>query len=146
MPGVHACARLLPGGRRRAALGMHSCALSTAASNHSAAPSVPLPSTPVLLQFHYSVSTATVMTAIMAAALLFFTVAQNRWSWHLVGPREEERLEEALPQPPPAGLPWDWHCRPLGGHRRTESGLAGKRSGAAEALPNGSAGEEMATA
>lgn len=69
------------------------------------------------------------MTAIMGLAVLYFILAQNRWSWHLIGRRHTE-LEEALPQPPPAGLPWDWHRRPHGGPSiATRRSLLEKRSG-----------------
>lgn len=66
------------------------------------------------IKFDYSPKTAITMTAIMGLAFAYFLVAQNRWSWHLIGQRHSE-LEEALPQPPPCGLPWDWHRRPPGG-------------------------------
>lgn len=68
-------------------------------------------------QFDYSTPTAATMTALMAAALLIFLVAQNRWSWHLLGSggAGDRLLDEAMPQPPPGGLPWDWHQRPAPG-------------------------------
>lgn len=108
------------------------------------------------------------MTAIMGLAVLYFILAQNRWSWHLIGRRHTElevrsaytvmhecmemsacmpaaaarertvpcllalcvALQEALPQPPPAGLPWDWHRRPHGGPSiATRRSLLEKRSG-----------------
>lgn len=68
-------------------------------------------------------------------------------SWHLIGWRRTD-LDEALPQAPPAGLPWDWHRRPLGGPSvlvdgrwRTSSGLdkADAAAAAAAAAANGGA-------
>lgn len=68
------------------------------------------------------------MTAIMALAFLYFLVAQNRWSWHLIGCSRDELLDEALPQPSPAGMPWDWHRRPAAAaakQRRSSSSSLG---------------------
>ena len=115
------------------------------------------------LQFDYSPRTSIVMTVILGCAFFYFLVAQNRWSWHLIGGRAQNEMEvrpgvegcrveeaewcylpppatarlthhshtcicallllllllldsqEVLPQHPPAGLPWAWHRRPLGG-------------------------------
>lgn len=89
------------------------------------------------IKFDYSSKTAAVMTAIMGVAFAYFLVAQNRWSWHLVGGGGRGELEEALPQAAAAGLPWDWHRRPHGGptitvnrHPSLQGGLE-KRSGEA---------------
>ncbi|PSC68395.1 Calcium release-activated calcium channel [Micractinium conductrix] len=66
------------------------------------------------IKFDYSHKTAAAMTAVLAVAFAYFLVAQNRWSWHLVGERSSE-LQEVLPPSAPGGLPWDWHHRPHGG-------------------------------
>lgn len=42
------------------------------------------------IKFPYSVKTAGTMTAVMGAAFLYFLLAQNRWSWHLIGRRQQE--------------------------------------------------------
>ena len=59
------------------------------------------------MQFDYSVKTAACMTGIMGLAFAYFLVAQNRWSWHLIGHRHGE-LEVGQPGLPgclPAWLP-----------------------------------------
>jgi hypothetical protein len=51
------------------------------------------------------------MTAIMGLAFAYFLVAQNRWSWHLIGHRHGELevggagLGACLPACPAASLP-----------------------------------------
>lgn len=75
----------------------------------------------------------------------------SRRSWHLIGGRRTD-LDEALPQPPPAGLPWDWHRRPLGGTsvlvdgrwRTSSSGLDKADAAAAAAAANGGGGDRAA--
>ncbi|PRW59460.1 Calcium release-activated calcium channel isoform A [Chlorella sorokiniana] len=79
----------------------------------------------------FAQETAATMTAVMALSLAIFLVAQNQWTWHLIGGPRTDR-EEALPQPPPAGLPWDWHRRPLGGPSVLPLGaVVGRRPAAA---------------
>ncbi|KAI3435756.1 hypothetical protein D9Q98_001814 [Chlorella vulgaris] len=73
------------------------------------------------IKFDYSIKTAVTMTAMMGLAFAYFLVAQNRWSWHLIGQRHNE-LEEALPHSAPGGLPWDWHQTPAPG--RTSLGAS----------------------
>ena len=80
---------------------------------------------------------------------------QSRRSWHLIGGRRTD-LDEALPQAPPAGLPWDWHRRPLGGPsvlvdgrwRTNSSGLdkadAAVAAAAAAAAAGGGGGDRVA--
>lgn len=91
---------------------------------------------PQPVQFDYSTKTAATMTALMALALVIFMVAQNRWSWHLIGSRRDELLDEALPQPPPVGLPWDWHRRPQSGPSITVS--SSRRCGGSNGLEKSS--------
>lgn len=47
------------------------------------------------IKFDYSIKTAVTMTAMMGLAFAYFLVAQNRWSWHLIGQRHNE-LEVCL--------------------------------------------------
>ncbi|KAL4458369.1 hypothetical protein ABPG75_013234 [Micractinium tetrahymenae] len=96
------------------------------------------------IKFDYSTKTAVSMTVIMGIAFAYFLMAQNRWSWHLVGGSRSELLEEVLPQAPVCGLPWDWHRRPHGGpsiaHQRQASlqgGLEKRSIDEAPAPPQG---------